>query len=425
MTTANGTPTTAFDPFDAGYLADPYPTLAQLREAAPVAYAPALDYWVVSRYADVEAVFKDPATFSARIAQDPISPLGPAARGVLAHGFGATPTMSNCDPPKHGRVRAHNMKAFSARRLAALEPTVRARSSELVDTLLARIAVDGAADLVEELAFPLPALTVFALIGFPEADTELLKSWCRERMAFSWGRPDEATQVRIAEQLVAYWRYCSTFVATRLADPSDDFTSDLLRVHLADPDALAVDEVVNVAYGLSFAGHETTTGLIGNALRRLLEEPSRYAALAADPGRIPAAVEEVLRHDSSVIAWRRVTTRPVEVGGVAVPEGAKLLLMLAAANRDPERFPDPDTFDLGRSDARAHLSFGKGIHFCLGAALTRLELAVVLEQLVGRAPDLRLAPGQSLAFPANVAFRGPLVLRVTRRADDSPRPGSG
>jgi cytochrome P450 len=404
---------TDLDPMDPAYLADPYPGLADLREAAPVAFSPSVGYWMVTRYADVEAVFMDPVTYSARIAQDPLLPLSDEASGVLAGGFGATPTMSNCDPPKHGRIRKQNMKSFSARRLGVLEPTVRARCEELVDRLLTRVDADGSADLVEELAFPLPAVVVFALIGFPEGDTERLKDWCTDRMSFSWGRPSASAQTRIAEQMTAYWKYCESFVEQRLTDPRDDFTSDLLQVHLDDPEAVSVDEIVNVTYGLSFAGHETTTGLIGNAVRRLLEIPERWAQLRADPSLISNAVEEVLRHDTSVIAWRRITTRPVELGGVALPVDAKLLLMLAAANRDPERFPDPDTFDPHRRDARQHLSFGKGIHFCLGAALTRLELGIMLEQLLDRAPELRLVDGQPLSFAPNVAFRGPQTLRVT------------
>lgn len=412
MTSAE--PMTDLDPMDDAYLHDPYPALNRLRSTAPVTFAPALGYWLVTRYADVEAVFLDPATYSARIAQDPLLPLSEEARGVLAGGFGATPTMSNCDPPKHGRIRRHNMKSFSARRLTTLEPTVRARCSELVDRLLARIEAEGSADLVEELAFPLPAVVVFALIGFPDGDTERLKQWCTDRTSFSWGRPSEQAQIRIAEQMTAYWRYCETFVRERLADPRDDFTSDLLRVHLDDSETISVEEIVNIAYGLSFAGHETTTGLIGNAVRRLLEVPDRWEQLRDDPALLPTAVEEVLRFDTSVIAWRRITTRPVELGGAALPQGAKLLLMLAAANRDPDRFPDPDGFDLQRPDARAHLSFGKGIHFCLGAALARLELRVVLEQLLDRAPDLKLIENQELSFGPNVAFRGPQTLRVRR-----------
>jgi cytochrome P450 len=168
---------------------------------------------------------------------------------------------------------------------------------------------------------------------------------------------------------------------------------------------------------LSFAGHETTTNLIGNTVRCLLEDSSRWAALVADPALIPNAVEEVLRYDSSVPIWRRLTTRPTTLAGVDLPAGAKVLLWLAAAGRDHDVFPEPDTFDLHRPNARHHIAFGKGIHFCLGANLSRLELRVVLEELVGRYPALRLAGGQTVEYHPNMSFRGPERLLLTTRGE--------
>ena len=241
----------------------------------------------------------------------------------------------------------------------------------------------------------------------------MLKAWCLNRLPFSWGRPEPALQADIARNMVTYWRYCQDFVRRRQAEPADDFTTDLLAVHAEDPSALSVEEVMSIVYGLSFAGHETTTNLISNTVRRLLEEPEQWDAVVADPALVPGAVEEGLRHDSSVITWRRITTRPVSLGGVDVPEGARLLLLLASANHDPARFDDPDRFDVHRPNARGHISLGKGIHYCLGATLARLEVKVVLEELTGRLPGLRLVPDQELSFPANVAFRGPERLLVT------------
>ncbi|GAA4711597.1 cytochrome P450 [Pseudonocardia yuanmonensis] len=397
------------DPFDAAYLADPYPLLAELREHDPVAYLPVLDMWAVTRHADIDAVFRDPTTFSASIAQDPVFPPAPEAREVLA-GFRASPTMSNCDPPKHTRVRRHTARAFSARRIATVEPAIRSRAAELIAAMLR----EPEPDVVEALTFPLPASMIFTLIGFPPEDTEMLRGWCGNRTAFSWGRPTAEEQTGIARNMVRYWRYCEGFVHARLADPADDYTSDLLRAHLADSEDLSVDEIVNVVYGLSFAGHETTTNLTTNGLRRLLEDGARWEALCADPALVPAAVEEVLRYDTSVIAWRRRTTRPVSVGGVDLPEGARLLLLLGAAGRDPDAHPDPERFDLHR-EPRPHLAFGKGVHFCLGAPLARLEFRILLELLTAAAPDLELVPGQVLDFSPNVSFRGPRRLRVRRR----------
>ncbi len=397
-----------FDPFARSYLADPYPTLNRLRREAPVFYARELDMWVVTRFADVERIFSDPLLFSAAIAQSPLFPLGPEARAILADGFRAQPTMSNCDPPKHGRIRAHNMTAFSAHRTKRLEPVIRERARLLVDSMIPK----RRADLVGDLAFPLPALTIFTLIGFPDEDTDTLKSWCTDRMMFSWGRPSPEVQVQVARNMVAYWQYCERFVAGRLAAPRDDFTSDLLRIHLGDSAALSVDEITSVIYGLSFAGHETTSNLIGNCVRQLLQHYEQWEALCRDASLIPNAVEEVLRFDTSVVAWRRITTAPVVIGGVDVPARAKLMLVLAAANRDPDQFPDPDTFDLARPNARTHLAFGAGIHYCLGAALARLQTRVVLECLTHRLPTLRLTAGQALAFPPNISFRGPAQLWV-------------
>jgi cytochrome P450 len=269
-------------------------------------------------------------------------------------------------------------------------------------------------DVVAGLTFPLPAYMIFTFLGFPPEDIELLKGWCGNRALYSWGRPTAAEQVEIAGNMVRYWQYCERFADQRIAEPRDDFTSDLARVHLADPEELSRAEITGIVYALSFAGHETTTNLTTNALRRLLENRAQWDALCAEPALIPNAVEEVLRHDTSVIAWRRVTTRPVEIGGVPVPEGARLMLSLAGANHDPDRFADPATFDVRRSNARDHLAFGLGIHFCLGAPLARIEVRTVLELLTERAPELDLVPGQSYDFPPNMSFRGPQRLLLRR-----------
>jgi hypothetical protein len=168
--------------------------------------------------------------------------------------------------------------------------------------------------------------------------------------------------------------------------------------------------VTQIVYSLLFAGHETTTGLISNALRQLLTHRHAWEEICRDASLIPNAVEEVLRFDSSVIAWRRQATQAVEIGGVPVPAGANLLLLLGSANRDPAVFEDPERFDIHRRNAREHLSFGQGVHYCLGAPLGRLEARVVLEELSARLPGLRLVPGQAPRFRPNTTFRGPLAL---------------
>ncbi len=405
--------TSDFRPFDPTYLADPYPVLAALRAEAPVFWCDELAMWVVTRADDIDAIFRDPATFSAAIAQDPLLPLCEEARAVLADGFRPQKTMSNLDPPEHARIRRHNLTGFSPRRVRHLEPGIAALAGELVGGVAGALA-DGAppVDLIPALCFPLPAATIFRLLGFPDADTEMLKRWCANRMAFSWGRPTPAQQVEIAGHMKAYWGYCERFVTTRLDEPGDDFTSDLLAIHRDQPGELSVQEITSIVYGLSFAGHETTTNLLANTIRQLLTNHEAWDELVADPELGPAAVEEGLRYDSSVIAWRRVTTGAVRIADVELPAGARLLLLLASANCDPARFVDPETFDLHRPDAGLHLSFGKGIHYCLGAPLARLQVRLVLAELARVVPDLRLAP-QAWTFDANVSFRGPAHLLVT------------
>ncbi len=204
--------------------------------------------------------------------------------------------------------------------------------------------------------------------------------------------------------------------------PADDLTSDLIAIHNEDPGRLTLDEISSILFSLSFAGHETTTGLIGNTVRRLLEHPDVWAAVVARPDAVPAAIDETLRFDPPVPVWRRITTRPVTVGGVALPEGAKLFLWLAAAGRDASAFADPDRFDLDRTNAGEHLAFGKGLHYCLGANLGKLEARIAITELASRYPRLELASGQELSFHPNISFRGPASLRVRT---GQPRPFRG
>jgi cytochrome P450 len=249
-------------------------------------------------------------------------------------------------------------------------------------------------------------------MGVPGRDYAQLKQWCGYRAALGWGRPAPGDQVEIATTMAAYRKYMRDLVDVKVREPGDDVTSDLIAIHDEDPERLTLDEIASILFSLSFAGHETTTGLIGNTVRRLLENPDRWADIAGQPDLIPAAVDETLRYDPSVPVWRRITTRPVTLAGVDLPEGARLFLWLAAAGRDGAAFDKPDEFDLYRPDAERHLAFGKGLHYCLGANLGKLEAQIAVAELARRYPRLRLAPGQHLTFHPNISFRGPQVLKV-------------
>src|SRR3954471_4825783 len=400
-----------FDPLSDEFLADPYAVMASLPLAeTPVFYAPALDGYVVTRHADIDAVFHDAATYSAAAAQMPLVPLVPeAAEILLAGGHKPQPSMVSLDPPAHTRLRRPSSRAFTPRRVAEMEPRVRTTLRELLD------AVDPAEpfDIVATLTFPLPATIIFSFMGVPPEDYAQLKEWCGHRAALAWGRPAPAEQVEHATSMAAYRGYLRELVAAKATDRGDDFASALLAIHDEDPEALTHEEIASILFSLSFAGHETTNYLIGNMVRRLLEAPERWDAVVADPALIPGVVEETLRHDTSVPFWRRRTKRAVTLGGVAIPEGATLFLWLAATGHDPAVFDDPGRFDPERPNAKRHLAFGKGIHFCIGSALGKLEAQLALEELTRRFPRLRLVADQApLRFHPNISFRGPLQMWV-------------
>jgi cytochrome P450 len=404
-----------WSPLSGEYLADPYPIAARLRDEHPVFYADSLGYVVVTRMEDIEEVFTHPDVYASTNVQDPIFPLAPEAAAILAaDDFDPIAVMSNRPEPDHGRIRVYTRSGFGNRRLKSLEDYMRARASDLLDQMIER---GSPAEYVAALAFPLPAEIVFRFIGFPPEDDTMIKSWCGNRKAFSWGQPTPEEQVRIAQGMLDYWRYCRDFVARRRDERGDDFTSELLDAHDADPDpdngtGISYREVESVVYGISFAGHDPVTALLCNTLRCLLPRRDQWGALVADPSLAANAVEETLRFESSQVSWRRVTTQPTTLGGVELPAGTRLFLNFAAANHQPDLFDEPDTFDIHRPTANHHISFGKGIHFCLGAGLARMEARIALELLAERLPTLRMCDGQTLSFFPNITFRGPDQLYV-------------
>jgi cytochrome P450 len=404
-----------WSPLDDDYLADPYPIAARLRDDHPVFFAEQIGHLVVTRMDDIEEVFTHPDVFASTNVQDPLFPLAPEAVAILAaEDFDPIAVMSNRPEPDHGRIRVYTRQGFANRRLRSLEEHVRARAAELV---AAMIAAGRPAEYVRALAFPLPAETVFRLIGFPPEDDSMIKAWCTNRKAFSWGRPTAEQQVNIARGMVDYWRYCREFVAARRRHRADDFCSELLDAHEADPDpengtGISYHEVESVVYGISFAGHDPVTALLSNTLRCLLPRRDQWAAIATDRSLAANAVEETLRFESSQVAWRRIATADTTLGGVEVPAGTRVLLNFATANRQPDVFANPDAFDIRRVDASQHISFGKGIHYCLGAGLARMEARIVLELLAERLPSLRLVDGQAMTFFPNITFRGPDELYV-------------
>lgn len=394
-----------FDPFD---IDDPFPFYEWARAQAPVFFSDELQYYVVSRHADIKAVFDDWQTFSSENAQAPLRPMCEEGRGIMREGgFTAYSGLSARVPPDHTRIRKLVQGCFGPRRFKAIEPQIR----EIVKRTLDAFIGNGKADFFREFAYDVPALVLFKLVGVPDADVPKVKAWAVSRALLTWGNLSDEEQLPHAHNMVEYWAYCRDLVAKRHTEITDDLPGDLVRLQKEGAE-ISDDEIAGVLYSVLFAGHETTTTLMANGLRELLLHRENWDALVADPALIPGAVDEVLRYSPSIVAWRRKALKDAGIGGVPVPKGADILLLLGSANRDDAVFADAARFDIRRKDARSHLSFGYGIHFCVGQQLAKLEFAIALEELTRRLPEVRLRSEQDFDFVRNTSFRVPTALHI-------------
>jgi len=390
---------------------NPFVAYARLRAEEPVMFDDRIGYWVVTRYDDVKAVFADWETFSSENAQAPVRERGAAARRIMDEGgFTAYSGLSARTPPEHTRIRKVVAKAFTPRRYKVLEPAVRADVVAQLERMLRRPGRAG--DLVADLAYRVPTVTILTLIGADTSAVDQFKRWADSRGAMTWGDLDEQEQIPHAHNLVEYWHECLRLVADAHAEERDSLVGDLVREQRAG-DPISDHEIASVCYSLLFAGHETTTALIANALRVLLGHPDQWKRVVEQPAKIAAAVDEVLRYSPSIVAWRRKATKDASVGGVPIPAGAELLLVMGSANRDEGRFGDPESFDIDRPNAREHLAFGFGIHYCVGNMLAKLQARIAVEEVARLAPHLRLTDGESVEFGDNLSFRAPVSVPVT------------
>jgi cytochrome P450 len=367
-----------WDPYDIDLDTAPYGVWAALREHAPVYRNDRFDFWALSRFHDVEAAHRDPGTFS-------------SAAGTVLERMGsdmaATGMMIFLDPPDHTRLRSLVSRAFTPRRMTALEDRVRAICAELLDPQIGR----GGFDFVQDFAAQLPSRVISSLVGVPPEDQE-------QQRRFVDGMFHIEPDVGMANETAAasalgLVSYLADLVRVRTAEPGDDLVSDLVQAEIVDDDGttrrLTVEECTRFALLLYSAGTETVAKLLGNAAVILAEHPDQRADLAANADVLPNAVEELLRFEAPSPVQGRTTTRDVTLHGVDIPAGSKVLLLTGSAGRDERAFPDPDRFDVRRTMAH-HLSFGYGIHFCLGAALARLEGRIALEEALVRFPTWEL-----------------------------------
>jgi cytochrome P450 len=399
-------PPPVFDPFAPGFTDDPYPQYATLRGGAPAGRHP-LGFWLLTRYEDVSGLLRAGMSVEDRnITDRDLIELREQMYGEEA----ARPrgiSMLDRDPPDHTRLRRLVSKAFTPRAAEALRP----RITGLVDEMLETAERQGRVDLVDALAFPLPFAVIAEMLGTPPADHERIRqlSGTIVRSLEPVNDPDMVAAIAAADAELT--QIAAEMIAWKRANPADDLLTAL--IHAEDGgDVLDDDELIAQTLLLYIAGHETTVNLIAGGTLALLRYPDQLALLRRDPGLVPNAVEELLRYDSPVQASRRITLEPVTVGGTTIPAGAFVMASLGSANRD-ERFwgPDAAELNLGRENARQHVSFGAGPHHCLGASLARLEAGIAVERLTARFPDLAL--DGDVVWNGRINLRGPAHLPVS------------
>jgi cytochrome P450 len=371
----------AFDPHDLSVHDDPYPHYEKLRARCPVVYSTETKEYFVTEYETIRAILMDPVAFS--------------NEGATNNPFGDVRVLVTADDPAHRRHRKLISRAFTPKRVASMEPYAERIANELIDAF----ADQGACDIVETFAYRLPVAMIAGILGIPQEDHVRFRQWADDLFAVTTDPSPEvlaratASLGEFAQYILAQAEYSDSAGQSLLGEEN---VLAGLRQPADDGETLTDDEFVIATLQLLAAGHETTTNLIANAIWQLCEHPQEYQRLLDDPGLVETAVEEILRFDSSVLhQWRRAT-EDTEIAGVSVPAESIVAVVLAAANRDPARWPEPNKFDLTRSlnEARQHFSFGTGIHTCLGAPLARLEGKVALTALLNRLPGLEIDNSQ-------------------------------
>lgn len=390
-----------FDPSLPEVRADPYPTYREMREHDPVHWSEPSGFWFLTRYDDCVTALKDSRLSSARTRLAGHA----AARDASMFDRTMRAFMVFTDPPDHTRLRVLVAKALTPQAVEGRRPRIRS----LVASLLERVHGAGRMDVIADLAYPLPAIVVSEMLGAPAEDRGLFKTWSSHiaaAMDGTMGGPDVRARAEYSVlEMSAYFR---ELVSARRGDPRGDLLSALIAARDSE-DALSEEEVVANSLGLVFAGHETTTNLIGNGLVALLRDPGQLERLRVDPALVPTAVEEFLRYDSPAQLIARVATTDVEMRGRTIRRGQRVQVVLGAANRDPAQFPRAEQLDVGRHDNR-HIAFAYGLHFCLGAQLARIEAQCAFEALI-RLGGLRPAAG-ALEWLPTLSLRGLVALPV-------------
>ncbi|MCI0855842.1 MAG: cytochrome P450 [Chloroflexi bacterium] len=391
-----------FNPFTPEAQADPYPLYRSLREADPVHHSELMDLWVLTRHEDVSFVLKD-ARFSADRRKS-TNLLVAQARKMQEEGpFAQANTMLSADPPEHTRLRGLVSKAFTPRRIEEMRPHIQ----EIVDALLDDVQDREEFDLIEHLSYPLPVIVIAEMLGIPPENRAEFKRWSNDLVATMSGpgtSPDALERAQSSGLEMA--DYFKGVIAERRKEPRDDLLSAMIAAEERG-EVLSEDELLASCMLLLAAGNETTTNLIGNGMLSLLRHEDQLDKLLGDPSLTESAVEEMLRYEGPVQATARTADADVEIDGHMIEKGKMLFVLLAAANRDPAAFPNPETFDITREDNN-HIAFGNGLHFCLGAPLARMEAQIAFQTLFERRGKPRLVSD-------DVEWNGNFILRGLKR----------
>ena len=382
----------AYNPLSDAMVRDPYPVYAKLRERSPVHYSRISDAVLLSRYKDVDAILRDHARFSN-------NPDLRKSRKVRYKPSQEERSILFIDPPDHTRLRSLVNKAFTRSAINALEPRIR----EIMATLLDDIEDPSEFDLMQAVAIPLPVIVIAEMLGIPQEDRAQFRLWSDQRARLLEPMLTRSERKTAAEASVQLSEYFLSIIRSRQGEPRDDIMTRLVQAE-EQGDTLSETEMLNMLRLLLIAGNETTTNLIGNGMLALLRHPDQLRALRDDPGLIPAAVDELLRYDSPVQMTLRCAVEDCEMDGVPVRAGQDIILLGGSANRDPDAFEKPDQLDFNRPK-QDHISFGRGIHYCLGAGLARLEGRIAFEMLLERFDSLRLLTERP-EFRYSIVLRG-------------------
>ena len=401
-----------FDPSDLSFIADPYPTLNELREATPIFWNERTEQWTLTRFSDVFETLRDRRfgrAYTHRYTHADVGRPDPDSRWASFHQHEQWSLLC-LEPPDHTRIRRLVSKVFTPKSVAALRPGIEAFAAELLDGCADRLADGGEFDLLRDYAQPYSVAVICSMLGVPRGDTQLLLDWSHAIVKmYELSTPDD---VKVAANTAAaeYIGYTKALIAAKRREPDGLLVSELVRVE-DEGDVLTEDEIVSTTMALLEAGHEATVNTMGNGTRALMLHRDQWDRVVSGDVTSRTAVEEMLRWDSPLQLFERWVLEPdVEIAGQRIEVGQEVAMLFGSAERDPRRFDEPDRFDIGRGD-QAHIGFGGGIHFCVGAPLARLELDVALAGLVARFPALDLV--ELPAYQPNFVIRGLERLRVS------------